>query len=171
MPTETGKIMSTVTFKMEKLVRDKIYDLMLSQQMKVNFISLNNSDFSMKLKEKIVEEAKEAFETTEKADLIEEIADLLEVLYALLEPLDIDLKTVEQRRLEKRHSKGGFDKRIYIQSVELNKNNPSVELFKKQPHKYPEIQVGFDVQNLETSLESRSKLRSNSELELEKDKH
>lgn len=139
--------MNTITFQMEKLVRDKIYDLMLSQQMKIHHISLNNSDFAMKLKEKIVEEANEALETTEKADLIEEIADILEVLYALMEPLEIDLETVEQRQLEKRQSKGGFDKRIYIKAVELNENNPRIELFKKQPHKYPEIQ------NLSANLE------------------
>lgn len=46
---------------------------------------LDNAEYLIALKEKIMEEAKEVFEASSKNDLITELADVIEVIYSLAE--------------------------------------------------------------------------------------
>jgi predicted house-cleaning noncanonical NTP pyrophosphatase (MazG superfamily) len=63
------------------------------------------------------EESKEAAEGSEELSLIEELADILEVLYALASSFGHSISDLEAARIEKRTVRGGFEDRIFLQTV------------------------------------------------------
>lgn len=98
-----------------KLVRDNIIDIILKDNGTPSFKTLNNDDFKFALKEKFLEESKELKEATTKEDIINELSDILELVNALANISDINLDDLENKRLEKRNKKGGFDKKIFLE--------------------------------------------------------
>ena len=101
-----------------KLVRDKIVDIIKSNGEKPIYRVLNNDEYLTELHKKLFEEAKEFIEE----DSIDELADLLEVIYAIAKEKNIQLSKVEQIRLMKREKRGGFDNKIYLETVEQELN-------------------------------------------------
>ena len=99
---------------MNKLVRDKIPEICLSNNQKPKIKILNKSEYYEKLKEKLLEETKEFLESED----IEELADLEQVLRALLDLKDTSYDKLEEIRLEKLKKRGGFKNRIFLLSVE-----------------------------------------------------
>lgn len=97
-----------------KLVRDKIVDIIKSNGEKPIYRVLNNDEYLTELHKKLFEEAREFIEE----DSIDELADLLEVIYAIAKEKNIQLSKVEQIRLMKREKRGGFDNKIYLETVE-----------------------------------------------------
>ena len=47
----------------------------------------------------------------------EELADLMEVIYSIAKVKNINLDDVEAIRIKKKEKRGGFDKKIYLESV------------------------------------------------------
>ncbi len=99
-----------------KLVRDKIIEIIESKGQKAEYRFLNDEEYLKELHKKLFEEANEFVEEDDK----EELADLLEVIYAIANVKKIDLAEVEKIRLQKRTKRGGFEKKIYLESVEEN---------------------------------------------------
>ncbi len=110
-----------------KLVRDKMVDIYKHDV--ENKISA--SDYSVRfmereetlerLKDKLLEEAQEVFEAYNKEDkshLKEEIADVIEVIDAILYHNDISLNEVLSIRDVKKEKKGGFEKGVYLESID-----------------------------------------------------
>ena len=64
----------------KKLVRDNIPDIIAKDNKNAEFISLDDATFLVALKEKLVEEAREAVQAQDKAAMIQELADLQEVM-------------------------------------------------------------------------------------------
>ena len=98
----------------EKLVRDKIIDIIRSNGENPIYHTLSDEEYLDELHKKLFEEANEFVE----ADDSEELADLLEVIYAIAKHKNINLDEVETIRLKKREKRGGFDKKIYLEGVE-----------------------------------------------------
>lgn len=74
-----------------------------------------------RLKDKLLEEAKEVFEAYEKEDkahLKEEIADVVEVIDAILYHNNFTLKEILSIRDAKKEKRGGFEKGIYLENVD-----------------------------------------------------
>lgn len=74
-----------------------------------------------KLKDKLLEEAQEVFEAYGKEDkthLKEEIADVIEVIDAILYHNNISLAEVLAIRDAKKEKKGGFEKGLYLESID-----------------------------------------------------
>ena len=105
-----------------KLVRDKIPEIIRASGNQCEVSTLNNAEYIEALRQKLVEEAKEA--ATAAPDKIgSELADVMEVIDALLAATGIDLETVKEIQKQKRSMRGGFDNRIKLLWTELN-NQP-----------------------------------------------
>jgi len=96
--------------KYNKLVRDKIPQIIESQGKKCKFYVATGTDYHNRLKDKLIEEAKEFFENP----CVEELADVQEVIDALGESHRWD---VTGARLKKRREHGGFWRRYVLQEV------------------------------------------------------
>jgi predicted house-cleaning noncanonical NTP pyrophosphatase (MazG superfamily) len=101
-----------------KLVRDKIPQIIENTGKKFLTESLNDQDYIKYVKEKGYEELDEycAAETNEEA--VEELADLLEVIQALAKHHGSSLEEVEAVRKEKAEKRGGFEEKIFLIKVE-----------------------------------------------------
>lgn len=103
--------MTTITY--DKLIRDKIPDIIESKGKRAEIEVLDDLKYINKLNEKLQEELDEY-----KKDLsIEELADLVEVVYSILKFKNVSIKEFEQIRKSKVHERGTFDKRILLKSV------------------------------------------------------
>ena len=100
-----------------KLVRDNIPKIILENGEKPHLKVLDEKDFKRALEEKLYEEYKEVLDSSYE-NRIEELADMIEVIrhLALLE--DKTLDDVINCANEKRKVRGGFDKRVFLESVE-----------------------------------------------------
>ena len=79
------------------------------------------------LKTKLLEEAQEVFEAygnEDKTYLKEEIADVIEVIDAILYHNGIALTEVLQIRDAKKERKGGFEKGLYLESIDYFDEHP-----------------------------------------------
>ena len=96
-----------------KLVRDKIPQIIESNGEVAEVEILDDERFLNELHKKLFEEAEEFVEE----DSPEELADLMEVLYAIARLRNIDLNEVETIRKEKAQKRGAFEKRIFLKET------------------------------------------------------
>ena len=101
-----------------KLVRDKIPEIIEEQGKKVNYHILNQEEFIEALKDKLIEEAKELKEAKTTEEIVEELVDVLEVYHIFMETSDISSETIYEAGFNKLEKKGGFYKKIFLESVE-----------------------------------------------------
>lgn len=101
-----------------KLVRDRIPEIIKSSGKKCSTRTLNDDEYITELRKKSFEELQEYVETTNRADAIEELADLLEIMHALAEYHGSNIEEVEKVRQEKAGKRGGFKEKIYLIEVE-----------------------------------------------------
>lgn len=101
-----------------KLVRDKIIEIISQNNEKPLWEVLSDEDYLRELKKKIVEEATEVENAESRQQVIEELADLFEVVSSLMKQEKIDIQEIENVRKTKREKRGGFDKKIYLKGVE-----------------------------------------------------
>jgi len=100
-----------------KLVRDQIDHLMKQAGKKPITRILDDEEYEVELKLKIIEEAKELYEA--KADsVLEEIVDILEVIEALCELYQFTPNQIETLQKQKRQTRGGFKRRLYLEASE-----------------------------------------------------
>ncbi len=100
-----------------KLVRDKIPEIILSKGDVPETEILSDADFLDYLNKKLLEEAKEVMEAKDAEAKKEEIADLLEVIYEIASKEEISLEDVEKVRIKKRELRGGFSSKILLKKV------------------------------------------------------
>lgn len=128
-------------FKVNKLVRDEIVNIMQKSGMIVQSTILSDSDYSEALKMKLIEEANEVLHVDNPADLQAEIADVLEVIDHIIEYNGFQLEDIQKIRLAKQIKNGKFQKRLKVIYVDMDKNNSNIEYYTKQPDKYPEMPI------------------------------
>ncbi len=110
-----------------KLVRDKMVDIYEHDIQN----KISASDYSVRymspeetlerLKDKLLEEAQEVFEAygnEDKTALKEEMADVIEVIDAMLYHNKISLEEVLAIRDKKREKRGGFEKGVFLESID-----------------------------------------------------
>lgn len=131
--------MSKYRFKVAKLVRDKVVDLMRASDVVVHSHTMQKTEYLQSLKKKILEEAHEVHSANSDEMLKEEIGDLLDVIHALARASEIDIEEIEQVRRQKTINKGSFDSGVYCDYIEMSANHPDCQYYKKQPGKYPQI--------------------------------
>ena len=102
----------------EKLVRDKIPEMIIDNGEEGEYYAYPIDDFENELILKITEDSGEYLYSKNK----EELADMLEVLMELARIRDIPFAEVEEIRKKKLEIKGGFTKRLFLVRVrEKNK--------------------------------------------------
>ena len=131
--------MNFKTFKQNKLVRDKIVQIMQEHGSKMYWIKLEDKDFIKQLKIKLVEEATEIAHTQNNDELAEEMADLMEVFQAFMQVCNISQKEITALQKKKRDEKGGFKSRTFLTFAEHPKDSPQERYCLANPTKYPEI--------------------------------
>lgn len=152
------------TFRYNKLVRDKILDGMQAEGSKIVWRTLTDAEFEEKLAKKLEEELDELDENVgkDKERDVRELADVAEVYelaydlldqdehYDLLESAmeelekgidmwEIDPDELLKAKAEKLKKYGGFKKRIFIEQVSVEEDNPWMQRYLKSPEKYPEV--------------------------------
>ncbi|WCR53540.1 MAG: hypothetical protein PG981_000562 [Wolbachia endosymbiont of Ctenocephalides orientis wCori] len=101
-------------FKIDKLVRDHTPEIMRSHGMVVYYRIMEKDEYVERLKNKLLEEAKEVIASKTPDETLEELADLVEVIHALGKESGLSIEQIEEKRISKRQEIGSFDNRIYI---------------------------------------------------------
>ncbi len=96
-----------------KLVRDKIPEIIRNDNKECEIEILNKKDLEELLNKKLKEEMDEFIESGE----IEELADILEVIHGIIELKNIRYKELEDIRQTKKQKRGGFSKGIKLTKV------------------------------------------------------
>jgi len=97
-----------------KLVRDKIPEIIVMQGNIPKTEVLDDAAYFQALNAKLQEEVAEYLE----AFCVEEIADVLEVIHAIIAHKGLSYAEVEQIREDKNDARGGFCKKISLVEVE-----------------------------------------------------
>jgi predicted house-cleaning noncanonical NTP pyrophosphatase (MazG superfamily) len=97
--------------KYNKLVRDKIPDVIKKAGGVGKFHVADEGEYWQKLKEKLAEEVVEFF----RDESVEELADILEVIEAIMVVQKISAKKLAAIKLKKRKERGAFKKRLILE--------------------------------------------------------
>lgn len=98
----------------QKLVRDKIPELIAAQGEKPNVRILDQVEYTACLEQKLDEEVAEYHRDKN----LEELADILEVTFSLAENLGYSRQELLKACEKKREIRGGFAERIFLISKE-----------------------------------------------------
>src|SRR5665213_540812 len=98
-----------------KLVRDRVPEILRAEGGNPRTAVLSDEEYDLALQAKLHAEIAKMVAASNESRA-EELADVLEVLYALAECHGLDWDTVEHVGLNKRHQKGGFEGRVWLES-------------------------------------------------------
>ena len=101
------------TIKYNKLVRDRIPEIIESNGKKCVYSTLSDEEYLAMLDAKLNEELVEYQESKS----MEELADLLEVIRAVAAARGSSIEEVEAIRRDKADKRGGFEKKILLSEV------------------------------------------------------
>ncbi len=102
-----------------KLVRDKIPEIIEAENKILKTRILSDDEYKYELLKKLVEESNEALETKDsKEGLIKELGDALEVIDAIIKSFNLNQEEILVLKKKRRQERGGFDKQIFLESVE-----------------------------------------------------
>lgn len=101
-----------------KLVRDKIPEIIRQNKAEPKTRILEQAEYLKELFRKLGEEVKEAVKAkNDKQALMKEIGDVYEVIGAIMDYYKIDREEVIKLKNERKIERGGFKKRIFLESV------------------------------------------------------
>ncbi|MDQ3018369.1 MAG: nucleoside triphosphate pyrophosphohydrolase [bacterium] len=101
-----------------KLVRDKIPEIIAADGVECKTKILETKEYREVLLAKVVEEALEIQESKgDIKELVEEVGDVLEVIDAIVKEFALDETAIQAVREERREKRGGFDKKILLEST------------------------------------------------------
>lgn len=119
------------TFRLNKLVKDDILKLMTGQGQKVKYRVLDDEEFELKVREKILEEAKE-YLASGKSD---ELTDLLSVALAAKRIDNIHAEIIVEGKRLKDH----FTKKIFIETVTMEDDSTWAKYYQSDPARFEEV--------------------------------
>ncbi len=96
--------------KYNKLVRDKIPDMIIEEGYIPKTKILSHKEYLHELDKKLGEEVREYRQSKE----IEELADILEVIYAICEARGYAADELMEIKDKKQQKRGGFSKKIFL---------------------------------------------------------
>jgi predicted house-cleaning noncanonical NTP pyrophosphatase (MazG superfamily) len=102
-----------------KLVRDKIPDLIQVGGEDVEVVQLRGDALLASLRQKLVEEAFEAIDAKSADELTGELADIAEVIYGICAAIGVSREQLEEERIKKAARRGGFEQGIMLKRTSL----------------------------------------------------
>ncbi|HLO47833.1 MAG TPA: nucleoside triphosphate pyrophosphohydrolase [Kamptonema sp.] len=96
-----------------KLVRDRIPEIIRKNGIDCEFVTLSQTEYRQALRQKLIEEAREAAEANEQ-NLILELADLYEVIDAVMVSYGIERDLVIAEQVKRREERGGFEQKVML---------------------------------------------------------
>jgi len=102
------------TIKYNKLIRDRIPEIIKEAGWKPTVKTLNKKEFLSALKKKAIEEANELDRAKNKKDIINEMSDIQELLDVLAEEIKATRTEIKKFQNTKRKKRGGFKKRLFL---------------------------------------------------------
>ncbi|MBL3284209.1 Nucleoside triphosphate pyrophosphohydrolase [Rickettsiales endosymbiont of Paramecium tredecaurelia] len=99
---------------MRKLVRDEIPKIIEKTGRGCNVRVLDEEEYFLELKKKLVEEVDEFLAETN----LEELADIVEVIYALAKAIGHDVKKLDSMRRKKKSERGAFEQKLFLESTD-----------------------------------------------------
>jgi len=128
-------------FKIDKLIRDQLPQMMRASGIQVFEAVMEKDEYVKRLKDKLLEEAKEVIASASAEEVREELADVWEVMSALVKIYAMEWTDIQQAAELKRSKKGGFDGRVYVDSVIIASDHPQHEHYMLRPEQYPQEPV------------------------------
>ena len=104
------------TKKYNKVVRDKIPEIIAESGKKSNIKQLDDTSFLAELEKKLIEEVNEYSESKD----VEELADLLEVIYRISELRGVNSDELEKIRRDKAEKRGKFASNLFLIDTEIS---------------------------------------------------
>lgn len=127
-------------FRAEKLVRDKTQERLKKRNIELRGRIAGDHEYVPLLKKKLLEEAQEVVDAQTVEEYLAECADVLEVIHALTQAHDITMEQIEEKRLQLRDARGGYEQRAYCTYLAVPADNAEgVAYYQARPDHYPEI--------------------------------
>jgi predicted house-cleaning noncanonical NTP pyrophosphatase (MazG superfamily) len=104
------------TKKYNKVIRDKIPEIIAESGKKYTLKQLDDASFLAEIEKKLIEEVNEYSESKD----IEELADLLEVIYRISELRGVNSDELDEIRKEKAEKRGKFVSNLFLIDAEKN---------------------------------------------------
>ena len=105
---------------LNKLIRDKVPEIIRKIGDVPEITILDEADFRQALKTKMTEEVKELLAADSIDEILNELSDVVEVARAFAADYGLSWEEVEKLRIAKLQAKGGFEKKLFLKSVEEN---------------------------------------------------
>ena len=102
-----------------KLVRDKIPEIIENDGEKPIVRVLNDNEYKKELEKKLKEEYEEFLIAEKKSERLEELADMLEVIRTLALLEDEDIQFIIYIMDKKREKRGGFTKKLFLEKTTI----------------------------------------------------
>lgn len=101
-----------------KLVRDKIPEITEKDGEKPVTRILDDEEYKKELKNKLIEESKEAVLAENNQELSKEIGDIFEVIEAIEKVFGVNRDDILKIKEERKQKRGGFEKKIFLEQTE-----------------------------------------------------
>ncbi|MEA3504100.1 MAG: nucleoside triphosphate pyrophosphohydrolase [Bacteroidota bacterium] len=104
--------------KYNKLIRDKILEIIEDAGEKPYWRLLNKKEYLTEIKKKVLEEAKELNQAKTKKETISEMVDIQELIDVLSLKLGLKKARVKKLQRMKNKKRGGFEKKLFLMKTE-----------------------------------------------------
>lgn len=121
------------------LIRNNRLSMMQNNGLKVDYEILNDEDYLLELKKKLIEEAQEVFDSKNVSELKSELIDVMEVVDHLIDLHSFSRSELNALKKEKQLKVGKFDKKIKTHYIEMPDDHEELDYYLSKPHKYPQI--------------------------------
>lgn len=101
-----------------KLIRDKIPEIIKKDNAIPKIFELNDEQFKVVLKEKLIEEAKELLEAKTDEEILNELSDVLQLLESIALNNGLSVTDVEKKKEKKKQERGAFEKKLFLEYVD-----------------------------------------------------
>lgn len=106
-----------------KLIRDKIPQIIEKQGNFAKTSLLNEEQYRVELKKKVLEEAQELLQAVSVEEIENELADLEELVQTVAHNYGVTLERLEEVRIKKQSDRGGFQSRLFLEYVDEQKDS------------------------------------------------
>lgn len=101
-----------------KLIRDNIPSIIEKENKSYIVTVLDDEQFYLELKKKLIEEASEVLTASTRDELIGELADIYEIIDKLKDIYSIDVLEISKIQKIKAEKNGKFEKKLFLVSVD-----------------------------------------------------